>query len=109
MKILEVYHMITVHNPTGDQFVRRFEIINYRRPRGKRYVVTLFKNNSLTEVEKLIPYPTIQEMRDSWNLSMDTYNDGKYWVSRLLRPDELFQVAELFERKNANVPNHSRP
>lgn len=103
MKILEVYYMITVHNPTGDQFVRRFEIVHHRRPRGKRYVMTLFKNNSLTEVEKMIPYPTIQEMRDSWNLSMDTYNDGKYWVTELLPPDRLFQVAELFSRKSQNV------
>ena len=99
MKILEVYHMITVHNPTGDQFVRRFEIIHYRRPRGKRYVVTLFKTNSLTEIEKLIPYPSIEEMRDSWNLSMDTYNDGRYWATELLPPSKLQQTAELFERK----------
>ena len=103
MKILEVYYTITVHTPTGDQFVRRFEIISGRRSRGKRYVMTLFKNNSLTEIEKLIPYPSIEEMRDSWNLSMNTYNDGRYWATELLPPSKLQETAELFERKTGNV------
>ena len=104
--MIEYYYMIAVHNPTGDQFVRQFRI--QTRPRQQRFVMSVYKTNSLTVVERNIPYPTREELRRAWNACMDSYN-APYWCCRILRPDELSALHQHFERKNANVPNHSRP
>ena len=99
--MIEYYYMIAVHNPTGDQWVRQFRI--QKRPRQQRYVMSIFKTNSLTVVEKTIPYPTIQELRDAWNYVMDAYTGSPYWCCRILRAEELNALHEHFEKKASNA------
>jgi hypothetical protein len=98
--MIEYYYMIAVHNPTGDQYVRQFRIQTRRRQ--QQYVMSVYKTNSLTVVERNIPYPTREDLRRAWNASMDSYN-SPYWCCRILRPDELSALHQHFERKNANV------
>lgn len=99
--MIEYYYMIAVHNPTGDQFVRQFRI--QKRPRQQRFVMSIFKTNSLTVVERTISYPTIQDLRRAWNGSMASYTGSPYWCCRILRPDELSGLHQHFQQKASSA------